>query len=343
MTESLAEEDFESAAHHVHRYLKLDKESLRLKSSDLIDDMNEKNNLDYSFQLLQESKTRLQQIVNEKYDLAVQSNDIPQMERFFKIFPLIGLAESGLDKFATYLCNQIRLEAEKNYVLLNSSNKDDPRWGIIFADALILHFERVARMIEAYQPVIQSSYGYGHIFGFIKKIQLECDLQAVKILNKFKETRSLNQVFRMVQNSVSSGYSSSAQSQSGGQSLATNSRDDKLDPRSLDELLTELTLISARVELYKSFLIKSILNDLDSQQANDEQVLKSTMIQIQTFFNSTNLQCSVQELIGQYSILENYFMIENIYKAIQMDTMSKRGLTSSVVDDVFFIIKKCIK
>ena len=59
--------------------------------------------------------------------------------------------------------------------------------------------------------------------------------------------------------------------------------------------------------------------------------------------NSTDLQCNIQELIGQYSILENYFMTENIYKAIQMDSINKNSLTSSVVDDVFFIIKKCIK
>ena len=36
-------------------------------------------------------------------------------------------------------------------------------------------------------------------------------------------------------------------------------------------------------------------------------------------------------------------MNENIDKAIQMDVCPKESLVSSVVDDVFFIIKKCIK
>jgi hypothetical protein len=340
------------AANHIHRYLKLDKDSLRLKSD--INDLNEKNYLDNSFQLLQESKNKLQQIVNEKYDQAVMSNDIPQMERFFKIFPLIGLSESGLEKFATYLCDQINQAAEKNFTILTSTDRSESRWSIIFADALILLFEKVARMIEAYQPVIESSYGYGHMFLFIRKIQTECDLQSVKILNKFKETRNIAYVFRKVQQSITANYSrdiSSMNSSSVGNNL-NQKPDDKIDPRDLDELLTEITLISARSELYKNFLLKCIVNDLNglnsSQNKNQVQSvsgkgLNLTLNQVQTFINSTDLQFNIQELIGQYSILENYFMTENIYKAIQMDDIKKNSLTSSVVDDVFFIIKKCIK
>ena len=65
--------------------------------------------------------------------------------------------------------------------------------------------------------------------------------------------------------------------------------------------------------------------------------------QVQQFINSTGLECYIQELIGQYSILENYFMTENIDKAIQIDINIKDSSSSSVVDDVFFIIKKCLK
>jgi hypothetical protein len=331
----------------------LDKDSLRLKSD--INDLNEKNYLDNSFQLLQESKTKLQLIVNEKYDQAVLANDIPQMERFFKIFPLIGLSDSGLEKFAIYICDQINQAAEKNFSDLVATDQSESRWSIIFADALILLFEKVARMIEAYQPVIESSYGYGNMFLFIRKIQIECDAQSVRILNKFKETRSIAQVFRKVQQSITSNYSRDLSSIGNSSSVANNlnhKADEKIDPRDLDELLTEITLISARSELYKNFLLKSIVNDLNGlnnaslsqqQPAVSGKSLNLTLNQVQTFINSTDLQFNIQELIGQYSILENYFMTENIYKAIQMDDIKKNSLTSSVVDDVFFIIKKCIK
>ena len=71
--------------------------------------------------------------------------------------------------------------------------------------------------------------------------------------------------------------------------------------------------------------------------------MKAKLSEAEAFINNCNLRCTIQELICQYSILENYFMTENIYKAIQIDTKLKDSVTSSVVDDVFFIIKKCIK
>jgi conserved oligomeric Golgi complex subunit 4 len=119
-----------------------------------------------------------------------------------------------------------------------------------------------------------------------------------------------------------------------------------LDPRDLDELLTEMTLISARTELYKHFLLKSITIDLSGLDQKSPQItnLQKLLEEAKVFMNNCNLRCSVQELIGDYSILENYFMTENINKAIQMNTGYQKGsLTSSIVDDTFFIIKKCLK
>lgn len=197
----------------------MDKESLRLKSN-TISDLSEKNYLDQSFNLLQESKTKLQQIVNEKYDQALKANDIPELERFFKIFPLIGLSESGIDKFSAYLCLQINQAAEKNFTNLIITDRSETRWSVMFADALILLYEKVARIIEAYQPVIEASYGYGNMFLFVKNIQRECDLQSVRILNKFRETRNLGYVIRAVNNSSLIGsYSRNTNSMSIGNNL----------------------------------------------------------------------------------------------------------------------------
>lgn len=81
------------------------------------------------------------------------------------------------------------------------------------------------------------------------------------------------------------------------------------------------------------------INKIEQQHKAQNKKLS----EIQAFINSSNLQCNIQEIIGQYSMLENYFMTENINKAIQMDSINRNSLTSSVVDDTFFIIKKCIK
>lgn len=37
----------------------------------------------------------------------MKQGDLPQVERFFKIFPLLALHEEGLSKFSEYLCKQV--------------------------------------------------------------------------------------------------------------------------------------------------------------------------------------------------------------------------------------------
>ena len=41
--------------------------------------------------------------------------------------------------------------------------------------------------------------------------------------------------------------------------------------------------------------------------------------------------------------MEEYYMRESIAKAIQLDNIEPGNLTSSMTDDVFFILKQCIK
>ena len=71
-----------------------------------------------------------------------------------------------------------------------------------------------------------------------------------------------------------------------------------------------------------------------------------------------------QELVGKYTHIENYFMREGLTKvtssghyiimtsllsththhvpqAIAMDSCNADGLTSSMADDIFFVLQKC--
>jgi hypothetical protein len=74
--------------------------------------------LDMSFGLLQEAEEKLKSIVNTKFDAAVHSGDFASIERFFKIFPLIGLHEEGLTKFGKFLSSQV----SKKFLLFPSMN-----------------------------------------------------------------------------------------------------------------------------------------------------------------------------------------------------------------------------
>jgi hypothetical protein len=58
---------------------------------------------------LHEAASQLGAVVTQKFDEAVHAEDLASVERFFKIFPLLGMQDEGLDKFSSYLCSKVIL------------------------------------------------------------------------------------------------------------------------------------------------------------------------------------------------------------------------------------------
>ena len=75
----------------------------------------------------------------------------------------------------------------------------------------------------------------------------------------------------------------------------------------------------------------------------DELQRKASMNDFETFVSNSELARSMQELLGAYLALERYFLEESVNKAIGMDVLDQEQQTSSMVDDVFFIVKKCVR
>uniref|UniRef100_A0A4W3ILK2 Conserved oligomeric Golgi complex subunit 4 n=1 Tax=Callorhinchus milii TaxID=7868 RepID=A0A4W3ILK2_CALMI len=318
---ALRNEDYEQAAAHIHRYLSLDKSVIELSRQG-----NEGDVTDANLNLLQEAEQRLKVIVTGKFDLAIQEGDLPQVERFFKIFPLLGLHEEGLSKFSQYLCKQIASKAEENLVLALGTETDDRRAAVIFADTLTLLFEGIARIVETHQPIVETYYGPGRLYTLIKYLQVECDRQAEKVVDKFIQQRDYHRKFQQVQSS-----------------MMRSSAMDRIESRELDTILTEVTLMNARAELYLRFVKRRITADFEVCDAvGTEEVKQEHQKALDRLCNNCLLSRNMQELIGYYITMEEYFMRETVNKAVTMDVCEKGQLTSSMVDDVFFIVKKCI-
>nr|KAF6406503.1 component of oligomeric golgi complex 4 [Molossus molossus] len=317
---ALRNEDYEQAAAHIHRYLCLDKSVIELSRQG-----KEGSMIDANLKLLQEAEQRLKAIVTEKFTIATKEGDLPQVERFFKIFPLLGLHEEGLSKFSEYLCKQVANKSEENLLLVLGTDMSDRRAAIIFADTFTLLFEGIARIVETHQPIVETYYGPGRLYTLIKYLQVECDRQVEKVVDKFIKQRNYHQQFRHVQNNL------------------RNSATEKIEPRELDPILTEVTLMNARSELYLSFLRKRISSDFEvGDSMASEEVKQEHQKCLDKLLNNCLLSCTMQELIGLYITMEEYFMRETVNKAVALDTYEKGQLTSSMVDDVFYIVKKCI-
>ncbi|XP_071496788.1 conserved oligomeric Golgi complex subunit 4-like [Diadema antillarum] len=323
---ALQSEDYEKAAGHIHRYLTLDEKVLK----QVISDAREGSSIDASLKVLHEAEQNLKGLVREKLDQAIKSSDRPSVERFFKIFPLLNLHEEGLAKFSTYLQAQIVSNAKEHLAIASSVESTDRRAGVLYADALTSLFEDVGKIIEVHQPLVETYYGPGRLFTMIEYLQKECDRQAQKVINTFVEQRDFDRKAQQVQQSLSrSAYKSSAVH-------------DKLDPRDLDVLLAECTLLNARTELYLRFIRRRVTSDIEV--SNEEGPAKEeSLSHLERQLRECALSRRMQEIIGNYIVMEEYFMRETVMKAVNMDSIEPGTHTSSMVDDIFFILKKCTR
>ncbi|XP_033897205.2 conserved oligomeric Golgi complex subunit 4-like isoform X1 [Acipenser ruthenus] len=289
---ALRNEDYEQAAAHVHRYLSLDQSVIELSRQ------GAGSLVDANLSLLQEAEQKLKVIVTEKLDQAIEKEDLPQVERFFKIFPLLGLHEQGLGRYSQYLCTQLASKAEENLLLALGVELTDRRASLVFADTLTLLFEGIARIVETHQPILETYYGPGRLYTLIKHLQVECDRQVEKVVDKFIQQRDYHRKFQIVQNNMM-------------RSLTTET----LEPRELDPILAEVTLMNARAELYLRFLRRRVTADFEVGDATaPESLIQEHQHSLEKMLNHCLLSRNMQELIGYYITMEEYFLRETVNK-----------------------------
>lgn len=326
--QAMESKDYEQAAAHIHRYLCLDENVIQQSATGSM----ESSSVTASLNVLREARVEMSKVVSEQFDTAMTKDDLNGVERFFKIFPLLKMEDDGLEKFSKFLCAEIGKSSKENINCALSLDSSDKRYNVIFADTLTLLFEGLARTVEKQQPLVETYYGPGKLFILVKNLQKECDNQANIILNHFKDVRKYQQKIQQVQNAYINRSGKSTE----------DFRKQAFDPRSLEALLSEVMLISSRCELYLRFVRRRVTADIDIVYQNEEEKVQKKN-NLDTWLASCELNHSLQEVIGGYILMEEYYMRESVNKAIQMNSAEEGSFTSSMVDDTFFILKQCIK
>jgi len=316
--------DYEKAAANIHRYLCLDENVIKQS----MQDGSESSSINASLKVLKEARVEMSSVVSEQFDIAVANGDLASVERFFKIFPLLKMEDEGLEKFSSYMCKEIAKSSQQNLRQGLNIEPGQQRFNLIFADVLTLLFEGIARTVEKQQPLVETYYGPGKLFTLIKNIQVECDKQMKDIVDQFMIVRNFKTTAAEVQKSLLSSKKSEEAKYP--------------DPKELEALLTEVTAISSRTELYLRFIKRRILSDIDTVFSSN-QVKQEHKKELFSWISQCEVSHVIQEVIGYYIIMEEFYMRESVSKAIQMDSCESGSLTTSMTDDVFFILKQCIK
>lgn len=317
---ALDNEEYENAAIIVQRFLSIDEEQVRKSAQ------SQGTSLDQAFAKLHEARKKLQQMVMKKFNDAVTEDDVASVERFFKLFPFLNQQEEGLNKFSSYLSSKI--PNESTLIAATKTQTHHEQLGLLF--------QEVAKIIDVHQVLVETYYKHGNLIYVLQVIQGECDRMVKRIFEDFKRTRNFNQVVSIVQKSLKSQVNS-----------WSSSNVVKVDPRELDTLLIEIILMISRSETYLKFLKQRATDDVVvAFQADSPEKLKASMALVDKLIRDCDLARIMQDVSGQYVLMEEYFMKESVAKAIQMDDggpLNESAIASSMLDDVFFIMKNCIR
>ncbi|KAL9930129.1 conserved oligomeric Golgi complex subunit 4 isoform 2-T2 [Glossina fuscipes fuscipes] len=337
---AIQDEDYEIGAGHISRFLSMDLQLLKRTADDV---QGSVSSVSEAVQTLEAATVEMRDLVVRRFDEAVKKDDLASVERFFKIFPLLGRHEEGIEKFSYYICTKLSAKAKKELNNALDIAKAEKRLPVAYADALTSLLENFARVIEVNQPIVEACYGLGHMLHMLTVLQRQCDLDIKNLILEFNKNRKISLRVQQVNESIRNSQTNSANSPSlGHYRKASGGSIDKLNPKDLDAIIAEITLMHSRAELYFRFMKRRVTADIEACSL-DENEQQDQMDKLSKLLGQCDLSRQMQELLAIYLLLEKYFMEGSVIKAIALDAYENGQQCSSMVDDVFFVVRKSIR
>ncbi|EDW76031.1 uncharacterized protein Dwil_GK15251 [Drosophila willistoni] len=345
VVKAISEEDYEKGAGHVARFLAMDQQLLQRTADDVQGSITSVSD---AVRTLEDATEKLRDLIAKRFDEAVKNDDLASVERFFKLFPLVGCHRIGVEKFSAYICLKLSAKAQKELRNTQDIAKAERRLQLAYADRLTAILENFARVVEVNQPIIEAFYGQEStsLIDMVTILQRECDTEVRNLLLEFNKNRQIQyrikQVNESAQRSSTTGAGTTSIQSLGHYRKPSGGSMDKLNPKEIDAIIAEITVMHSRVELYYRFMRRRMQVNAETFVQEKEDQKKITD-QYEKVIKNSDLSRQMQELLSTYLLFERYFMEESVLKAIGLDTFESGQQCSSIVDDVFFILRKSIR
>ncbi|KAJ7580996.1 COG4 transport protein-domain-containing protein [Mycena floridula] len=317
-------QDWESATRHCARAMSLPPEVISGQFSETAVPTSE-SHLPPS-QTLQSAREHLLQVFRKNFDQASRSRDATATTRFFKLFPTIGWEAEGLEAYSSFVVDLVRLRAPA------SAKTSSP---LYYITALTALFENIALIVDQHHPVVVKYYGTGKMQSVVERLLEECDRVVKGLIEGWQEERAMR---RKLADALSSPPTFS---QPGNSRRAASPVDEGVDPREIDKVLTEVSAMSGRWNLFRIFLTENLANPPTEPQ---EELPDSQPVQPEDSisFESTSSFHIFEDLLSAYYIpLEIWYMRTIIHKAHRLASpdASQSIAATTTPDDVFYILK----
>lgn len=199
-----------------------------------------------------------------EFNKAAKEGDVATVTRFFKLFPLIGRANVGLDAYGQFVCQGVAGQARAN---LNAGTGGAQRKeGLFYANALTKLFEQIALIVDRHGWLVEQHYGPGRMIKVIERLQAEADVQGGIILDTWSDERGLDRRLTdirsyafsfLVQSFLPGNRASTATPRANSPATKDGGRTSEegdVDMKEIDGLLSEAAVMLGRWALYTRFL-----------------------------------------------------------------------------------------
>jgi hypothetical protein len=219
---------------------------------------------------LEEARESLCSLFLREFKKAATEGDAAKVTRFFKLFPLIGRGDVGLDVYGQYVCQGVAGEARASLKEGSGPGGGQGRKdGVFFANALTRLFDHIARIVEAHGGLVERHYGTGKMVRVIERLQMEADVQGGIILDSWSDDRTVDrrltdvksypfsflvQSFLPQQRGFGGTPRVNSPAAGGGTNDARNSEDEGVNMREVDGLLVEIAVMLEKWSVYSRFL-----------------------------------------------------------------------------------------
>ncbi|CAK7214746.1 Golgi transport complex subunit 4 [Sporothrix bragantina] len=136
---------------------------------------------------LEAARESLCRLFLSEFERAAKENDDANVTRFFKLFPLIGRADVGLDVYGRKVC--LILAESARTVFREAPPKKDH---FFYANALAKLFVQITKIVEDHGTLVERHYGGGQMIKVIGRLQKEADVQGGIIVDAWSDERGID-------------------------------------------------------------------------------------------------------------------------------------------------------
>jgi hypothetical protein len=369
-----APQDWEAAAGYIARSSKIPKSIIEGKFAATVVPSVEVP--DAPGVTIESSKESLCGLFLREFEKAAEEGDGAKVTRFFKLFPLIGREDTGLEVYGKYVCQGVASRARAN--LKEGTKGRESKDGFFYANALTKLFEHIAQIVEGHGGLVERHYGAGRMVKVIERLQIEADVQGGIVLDTWSDERNVDRRLTdvksypfsfLVQSFLpaqrSSGISRTNSPAVGGGTDGRLSEDEGVDMKEVDGLLSEMAIMLGRWSLYSRFLggkcrvssqgavllraISKIFQD--PAESPDGPLLMPDLLAKSALTRKISAR-----LTTPFNVMTTFFFRRSVEKAFQLDELPT-GLTLnpskpidgsgpfiiSAVDDVMYIVNTVLQ